>query len=163
MRRVCAASASCWQLPAAAIARRFGPATSLYLQRLCGATAIRGRHGVCRRDLSRALRVPESKCAIRPRMLFPLQRLLLEFQGYLRARDCAVQRFTARVRALSPCLAAASPSACPRRARERRSSCCCRGNACMILALPAAVSALRLEALEFTAAAIGSAARFLRQ
>ena len=82
------------QLPAAAIARRFGPAASLYLQRLCG-RGERSAAGLApARDLSRAFRIPGVKCTIPTRLLFPLRRLLLEFQGYLRGRDCAVLRFT---------------------------------------------------------------------
>lgn len=81
------------ELPAAAIARRFGPEVSLHLQQLAGL-------------------VPEPLSAWRPpdrwharceftgavdattALLFPLQRLLHEFAGYLRATDRAVQRFT---------------------------------------------------------------------
>ena len=81
------------ELPAAAIARRFGPDASLYLQQLTGL-------------------VPEPLPAWRPparwharceftgavdattALLFPLQRLLHEFAGYLRATDRAVQRFS---------------------------------------------------------------------
>ena len=80
-------------LPAAAIARRFGPGNLLYLQRLLAEAS----------DPRPAWRLPPptghaasspSSCATAPPLLFPLQRLLLEFQGYLRARDCGVQRFT---------------------------------------------------------------------
>jgi protein ImuB len=81
------------ELPDAAIARRFGPAASRYLQQLAG-------------------RAPEPLPAWRPpdrwrarcefttpvdattALLFPLQRLLHEFAGYLRATDRAVQRFS---------------------------------------------------------------------
>jgi protein ImuB len=80
------------ELPAAAIARRFGPEVGRYLERLTG-------------------RAPEPLPAWRPpdrwharcefttavdattALLFPLQRLLHELAGYLRATDRAVQRF----------------------------------------------------------------------
>ena len=80
-------------LPAAAITRRFEPQTLLYLRRLCAEAA----------DPRPAWRLPETyqaRCEFgvevrtSTALLFPLQRLLLEFQGYLRARDCSVQRFT---------------------------------------------------------------------
>jgi protein ImuB len=140
------------ELPAAAIARRFEPATLLYLQRLCGKVS----------DPRPAWRLPptyHSRCefAVEVRtstaLLFPLRRLLLEFQGYLRARDCGVQRFTLEFEHYRQPLSRVSIglSAPGREAaqflslvRERLHS----------LVLPAPVSALRLEALEFTAPAI---------
>jgi len=86
-------------------------------------------------------------------LLFPLQRLLLEFQGYLRARDCAVLRFTLEFEhyrhpasRITIGLSAAGRDAAQflTLVRERLHS----------LLLPAPVSALRLEALEFTAPSI---------
>ncbi|MFT3905022.1 MAG: hypothetical protein QM718_01785 [Steroidobacteraceae bacterium] len=80
-------------LEAAALARRFGPQTSHYLQRLQGLQA----------DPLPLLGLPQqyrSRCEFPAEiqhssaLLFPLQRLLGEFQGYLRARDRAVQDFT---------------------------------------------------------------------
>ncbi len=80
-------------LPAAAIARRFGPAASLYLQRLRGAT----------REPQRCVQAPAhfaSRCEFSgavsdtTALLFPLQRLLAGLQGYLRSLDRAVQRYT---------------------------------------------------------------------
>jgi len=80
-------------LPAAAIARRFGPAASLYLQRL---------RGVAREPL-RGVRAPAhfaSRCEFSgaisdtTALLFPLQRLLAALQGYLRSLDRAVQRYS---------------------------------------------------------------------
>jgi protein ImuB len=155
------------ELPAAAIARRFGPAASLYLQRLCGAAS----------DPRPAWRMPAIYCARfefpgevhdTTAMLFPLRRLLLEFQGYLRGRDCAVLRFTLefehyRHAASSVAIGMSAPARDAAQflllARERLQS----------LVLPAAVSALRLQALEFTAASVvqtdffGSDAQQLQQ
>jgi protein ImuB len=139
-------------LPAAAIARRFEPRTLLYLRRLEAAVT----------DPRPAWRLPptyrsRSEFAIEihasTALLFPLQRMLLEFQGYLRARDCAVQRFTLEFEhyRLPPTRVGIGLSAPGREAaqfltlaRERLHS----------LVLPAPVSALRLEALEFTAPAV---------
>jgi protein ImuB len=80
-------------LPAAAIAQRFGPDASLYLQRLCGEA----------REPLRTVRPPlrfTSRCEFpdpvtdATALLFPLQRLLAGLQGYLRSLDRAVQRYT---------------------------------------------------------------------
>jgi protein ImuB len=136
-------------LPAAAIARRFEPPTLLYLQRLSAEAS----------DLRPAWRLPaiyRTRCEFAvevrtaPALLFPLQRLLLEFQGYLRARDCSVQRFTLQFEhyrhpASPVCIGLSAPGRDAAQfltlVRERMHS----------LTLPAPVSALRLEALEFTA------------
>jgi protein ImuB len=140
------------ELPAAAIARRFEPETLLYLQRLCAQTS----------DPRPAWRLPESYSArcefgsevrTSTALLFPLQRLLLEFQGYLRARDCSVQRFTLEfAHYRHPLSRVTIGLSAPGRdaaqfltlVRERMHS----------LLLPAPVNALRLQALEFTAPAI---------
>ena len=83
-------------LPAASIARRFGPDASLYLQRLRGAV----------HEPLRCVQTPahfDSRCEFHDAitdttaLLFPLQRLLAGLQGYLRARDRAVQRYTLRL------------------------------------------------------------------
>ena len=80
-------------LPAASIARRFGPDASGYLQRLRGAAP----------EPLRCVQPParfDSRCEFQDvitdttALLFPLQRLLAGLQGYLRARDRAVQRYT---------------------------------------------------------------------
>jgi len=87
-------------------------------------------------------------------LLFSLQRLLLEFQGYLRARDGAVQRFTLELEHADhvPTRLIIGLSAPTRTAaqflllsRERLHD----------LVLPAPVRAIRVSAEEFTAAAIG--------
>lgn len=80
------------ELPDAAIARRFGPAASRYLQQLSGRMRV---------PLP-AWRPPDrwhARCEFpapveaSTALLFPLQRLLHEFAGCLRAIDRAVQRF----------------------------------------------------------------------
>jgi protein ImuB len=154
-------------LPAAALARRFGPETNLYLRRLTGEAP----------DPRPAWQLPmtyqaryEFGCELHDTtaLLFPLQRLLLEFQGYLRARDCAVLRFTLKlehyrhpVSSLTIGLSAPAREAAQflQLARERLHH----------SVLPAPVSALRIEALEFTSASIvqtdffGSPAQQLQQ
>jgi protein ImuB len=140
------------ELPAAAIARRFEPETQLYLQRLCAQTS----------DPRPAWRLPEtysarcefgSEVRTSTALLFPLQRLLLEFQGYLRARDCSVQRFTLEfAHYRHPLSRVTIGLSAPGRdaaqfltlVRERMHS----------LLLPAPVNALRLQAHEFTSPAI---------
>jgi protein ImuB len=135
-------------LPAVAIARRFGPETPLYLQRLCAQAS----------DPRPAWQAPATYCTrcefggevhATTALLFPLQRLLLEFQGYLRARDCAVERFTLEFEHYHhPISRVTIGLSAPGRdavqwlalARERLHS----------LQLPAPVKALRLQALEFT-------------
>jgi protein ImuB len=139
-------------LPAAAIARRFGPAASLYLQRLCGAAS----------DPRPAWRLPatyrarfefDAEVHATTALLFPLRRLLLEFQGYLRGRDCAVLRFRLefehyRQPASGVTIGMSAPAHDAAQflllARERLQS----------LVLPAPVNALHLQALEFTAASV---------
>jgi protein ImuB len=154
-------------LPAAAIARRFGPETNLYLRRLCGAVS----------DPRPAWRLPAtyrarfefgSEVRDTTALLFPLRRLLLEFQGYLRGRDCAVLRFTLEFEHYrQPASIVTIGMSAPTRdaaqflllARERLQA----------LVLPAPVSALALQALEFTAASVvqadffGSDAQQLQQ
>jgi protein ImuB len=135
-------------LPAAAIARRFGPETSLYLQRLCAQAS----------DPRPTWRAPDTygaRCEFgvevrsTTALLFPLQRLLLELQGYLYARDCSVPRFTLEFEHYRHPVSRVTIGLCaPARdalqllalARERLHA----------LQLPAPVSALRLQALEFT-------------
>jgi protein ImuB len=137
------------ELPATAIARRFEPQTLLYLQRLCG-KASDPRPAWCLPPTYHARCEFGVEVRTSTALLFPLQRLLLEFQGYLRARDCAVLRFTLEfehyrhpISRVSIGLSAAGREATQflALARERLHS----------LTLPAPVSALRLEALEFTA------------
>jgi protein ImuB len=139
-------------LPAAALARRFGPETNLYLRRLLGEA----------NDPRPAWQLPatyqarcEFGCELRDTtaLLFPLQRLLLEFQGYLRGRDCAVLRFTLKLEHYRHPLSQVTIGlSAPAReaaqflqlARERLHD----------IELPAPVSGLGLEALEFTAPSV---------
>ncbi len=154
-------------LPPAALARRFGPQLTLYLRRLLGQAS----------DPRPAWQLPpvwrsrcEFGCELRDTtaMLFPLQRLLMEFQGYLRGRDCSVLRFTLRLEHHQrPASDLAIGLSAPARdaalflqlARERLHQ----------LVLPAPVTGLQLEALEFTAPSIvqgdffGSPAEQLQQ
>jgi protein ImuB len=83
-------------LPAASIARRFGPDASRYLQRLGGAAHDPLR---CVRPPARFDRRCEFDEAITDAtaLLFPLRRLLAGLEGFLRARDRAVQRYTLRL------------------------------------------------------------------
>ncbi|HEY6452923.1 MAG TPA: DNA polymerase Y family protein [Steroidobacteraceae bacterium] len=146
------------ELGATAIARRFGPETQLYLQRLCAQTS----------DPRPAWRLPPTygaRCEFdgevhtTSALLFPLRRMLLEFQGYLRARDCGVLRFTLEFEHhRRPVSRTIIGSSAPGRdaaqfltlVRERLHS----------LALPAPVNAVRLQALEFTSPAIVQASLF---
>lgn len=81
------------ELPRAAVARRFGPAVSHFLDRLMGTAAdvrpafqLPGQYSACQEF--------ELEIAGSEALLFPLRRMLYEFAGYLRARDTAVQSFT---------------------------------------------------------------------
>ena len=154
-------------LPDAAIARRFGPEVSLYLQRLCG-TASDPRPTWRMPAVYRARFEFDAEVRATTALLFPLRRLLLEFQGYLRGRDCAVLRFTLQFEHYrQPASAVTIGMSAPARdaaqllllARERLQA----------LQLPAPVNALRLQALEFTAASVlqgdffGSDAQQLQQ
>jgi protein ImuB len=84
------------RLPSASIAQRFGADANLYLQRLRGAV----------HEPLRYVQAPGrfySRCEFQDpvtdttALLFPLQRLLAGLQGYLRARERAVQRYTLRL------------------------------------------------------------------
>ena len=78
-------------LPRAALARRFGPDITDYLQRLMGEQAdIRLRHRAAERYHRRYEFI--EPIALLEGLLFPLRRMLQEFEGYLRGRDVAIQR-----------------------------------------------------------------------
>jgi protein ImuB len=88
-------------MPRAALARRFGPECCDYLARLVGELS----------DPQPSFRLPEvyqARCVFdydlhdAQGLLFPLQRLLQEFQGYLRARDRAVLSFTLELEHVRP-------------------------------------------------------------
>ena len=85
------------EIPTAALARRFGPQVTLYLQRLLGkypdprklhrpSETYRRRY-----DFADPIHSVEG-------LLFPLRRLLHEFEGYLRGRDCAIQQIRITLR-----------------------------------------------------------------
>lgn len=80
------------EIPRAAVARRFGPQTSQFLDRLTGQAA----------DPRPAFKLPDEYAAhmefefeVRSTesLLFPVRRMLRELVGFLRARDTAVQHF----------------------------------------------------------------------
>jgi protein ImuB len=154
-------------LPATAIARRFGPATTVYLRRLLGQQS----------DPRTAWQLPptyharcEFGCELRDTtaMLFPLQRLLLEFQGYLRGRDSAVLRFRLQLEhfrrpSSDLCIGLSAPG------REAAQFLQLLRERLHNLVLPAPVIGLGLEALEFTSPSVvqadffGSNAQQLQQ
>ena len=138
-------------LAEAALAQRFGPQMALYLQRLRGAAPEPmpatpfPAHYAGRADFDGEVHEAAA-------LLFPLQRLLWELQGYLRAADRALQqcevRCTHRGRAdtvleLHSSLPSREAAHWLTLARER-----CNG-----LMLPAPVRALQLRACEFVAPA----------
>ncbi len=141
------------ELPPAALAQRFGPEAALYLERLHGSApepmpAVPfPRHYHARVEFDDEVQQAAA-------LLFPLQRLLWELQGWLRAADRAVQscalRFEHRglpdTELLLRCsLPSRDAAQWLTLARERFNH----------LALPAPVRALHLQADEFTAPAIG--------
>ena len=141
------------ELPPAALAQRFGPEAALVLQRLRGAApepmpAVSfPRHYHARVEFDDEVHQASA-------LLFPLQRLLWELQGWLRAADRAVQgcllRFEHRGLAdtelpLRSSLPSRDAAQWLGLARERFNS----------LTFPAPVRALHLRADEFTAPAVG--------
>jgi protein ImuB len=135
-------------LPPAALARRFGPETSRYLQRLLGtlndplpATPLPAQY---RSHCEFAAEVTSTTV-----LLFPLQRLLGELQGYLRARDCALQRWQLRLthhRHPDTCLTLC----CSRPSRDAAQLLMLARERLNATVLAAAVQTLHLEADEFT-------------
>ena len=83
-------------LPDASIAQRFGPDASLYLQRLRGAAPEPLHYVQAPAHFDSRCEFPDALTDTTA-LLFPLQRLLAGLQGYLRARDRAVQRYTLRL------------------------------------------------------------------
>ena len=80
-------------VPAASIARRFGENLPEYLQRLLGERAdVRRRH-LQPATYRRRFEFTEGVESVEG-LLFPLRRILQEFEGYLRGRDKAVQQLT---------------------------------------------------------------------
>ncbi len=91
------------QLPAAALARRFGPEFPDYLQRLLGERPDPRRRF---RPTERYRRLLECAYPVdnAQALLFPLRRMLVELQGWLRGRDGAVDslRLSLRHRDMPP-------------------------------------------------------------
>ena len=134
-------------LPAAALARRFGPGTSHTLRQLCGQAP----------EPLRMLRVPpqfSSRCEFSfaltdaTALLFPLQRLLAGLQGYLRSLDRAVQRYTLRLEHRQ-CAATCLEIGLARPTREAALLLTLARERLAALTLAAPVQALTLEAREF--------------
>jgi protein ImuB len=138
-------------VPPATLAQRFGPASCGYLQRLCG-TASHPLPAVPFPEIYQGQCEFEAEVATAMALLFPLQRLFGELQGYLRAADRAIQccriRLRHRGRDSDIVLHSSQPSRDAaqwlRVAREHL------GN----LPLPAPVRSLQLEAREFMAPSI---------
>jgi protein ImuB len=82
------------RLPAASIARRFGPAASLYLQRLCGAASDPRPAWRVPATYRARFEFPGEVHAIRPRCCFRCDGCCWNSRATCARRDCAVQRFT---------------------------------------------------------------------
>ena len=80
------------EIPRDAVARRFGPGISRFLDRLTGVLAD-PRPAFCLPDRYAAHFEFEFEARGTEALLFPVRRLLREFAGYLRARDTGVQHF----------------------------------------------------------------------
>ncbi len=81
------------EIPAAALARRFGPGLPRHLQCLLGERSEPRRRHRIPPAYRRRFDFPEPVAALEG-LLFPLRRLLQEFEGYLRGRDAAIQQVT---------------------------------------------------------------------
>lgn len=147
-------------LPPATLAQRFGPASCEYLQRLCGRTA-HPLSAVPFPPLYQGHCEFAAEVGTAAALLFPLQRLFGELQGYLRAADRAIQRcrlvLQHRGSDSEIVLRSSQPSRDAaqwlRLAREHLGH----------LVLPAPVRRLQLEAREFTAPAIRQEDFFARE
>ena len=78
-------------IPSDALARRFGPETTGYLQRLLGNQPDPRRLHRAAETYRRSYEFADPIHSVEG-LLFPLRRIMQEFEGYLRGRDCAVQR-----------------------------------------------------------------------
>ncbi len=78
------------EIPFAALSRRFGPGATDYLRRLLGQAPDLRRPYRSPPHYRRLFEFAEGVESIEG-LLFPLRRLLQEFQGYLRGRDTAIQ------------------------------------------------------------------------
>jgi protein ImuB len=84
-------------IPSAALARRFGPETTGYLHRLLGHSADLRRRHVAAATYRRRYDFAEPIASLEG-LLFPLRRVMQEFEGYLRGRDVAIQRLEVTLR-----------------------------------------------------------------
>ncbi len=78
-------------IPSDALARRFGPQTTSYLQRLLGKQPDPRRQHRASATYRRSYEFADPIHSVEG-LLFPLRRIMQEFEGYLRGRDCAIQR-----------------------------------------------------------------------
>jgi protein ImuB len=78
-------------LPRSGLARRFGPEVTRYLQRLLGEAPDVRPHHVGRTWYRRRYDFADPIHSLEA-LLFPLRRVLQEFEGFLRGHDVAVQR-----------------------------------------------------------------------
>jgi protein ImuB len=78
-------------IPSDAIARRFGPQTTGYLQRLLGKQPDPRQPHRAGERYRRSYEFADPIHSVEG-LLFPLRRIMQEFEGYLRGRDCAIQR-----------------------------------------------------------------------
>lgn len=77
-------------IPRDQLARRFGPEVTTYLQRLLGEAPDPRRPHVVATTYQRRFELAAAIYSVEA-LLFPLRRMLLELQGYLRSRDTALQ------------------------------------------------------------------------
>jgi protein ImuB len=85
------------KVPRDSLARRFGEELPHYLQRLLGERADLRRRHRNPNSYRRRFDFMEPVEALQG-LLFPLRRLLQEFEGYLRGRDLAIQQLTVMLR-----------------------------------------------------------------
>jgi protein ImuB len=140
-------------LPAAALARRFGPQCCRYLARLTGEAS----------DPRTPWQLPQvygARCEFEQEigdttaLLFPLRRLLQEFQGYLRARDRSVQCFTLELEHPGSAGSTRAPINLAAPARDAAHFLLLARERLQGMALAAPVRALRLTAEQFSAPAV---------
>ena len=78
-------------VPGDALARRFGPEMTGYLHRLLGNQPDPRRAHRASEIYRRSYEFADPIHSVEG-LLFPLRRIMQEFEGYLRGRDCAIQR-----------------------------------------------------------------------
>ena len=80
-------------IPVEGLARRFGPEVALDLEKLMGRVADPRRPYVAPPTFRGKLELPAEAEGVEA-LVFPLRRMLVEFEGYLRGRGSGVQRVT---------------------------------------------------------------------